>query len=148
MYATTAELLATGMIPQDHGLSDATIAKNIEGASREVDGKVGNDYPVRSGGWKFETAPDTPHSILRVCLWLSASDILLALGIIERAESGPPMWVTYRNLALKDLDLIRMKKMDVYDDVGTDLDTDMPTPTTTVQASEIRTVDGVSLIGY
>lgn len=148
MYATVTELLATGMIPQDHCLEDSTIEENITNASREVDSKVGGDYPVRAGGWKFEIPPDTPHSISRVCLWLAASDILLALGIIERAESGPPMWVTYRNLALKDLELIRMKKMEVYDDAGTELDTDMPTPTTTVQAGEIRTVDGIPLVGY
>lgn len=145
MYTSRADIEASNLIPSRllDSVTGASFEVWIRSASSEIDDKVGDDYPVQSSGWKFESGPDTPESIARIARWLAASQGLLALGVGSRGDQ-PPNWEVFRGLAEKDLRLIRSGDTPVYDqDTGKELD-NPPVPITAKVPSR-PIIDGIGL---
>ena len=148
MYTSRTHIDALGLIPTrlPWDDADAKITAWITQAAREIDAGVGADFPVLSGGWKFETYPDTPDIIALTCAWLTASYVYQALGVVSR-DDGPPAWVRYREMAERKISDVRMGRMDVFGADGEATDTDTPTPIT-IKKRDAVAVGGWSLDRY
>ncbi|MDE2700886.1 MAG: hypothetical protein OXI23_18610 [Gemmatimonadota bacterium] len=128
--AIEEQSLIPAKLPWDGTTAEERFSTWIDRASREIDSGVGPDFPVLPDGWKFSSHPDTPEAVALAAEWLVASRALQALGIVARANEGPPMWVTYRKMAQEQIKGIRKKEIDVFDSDGEELDADTPTPIT------------------
>ena len=132
MYTSRTEVESLGLVPGKYPWSDAVADEKyntwVRNASREIDSEVGVDYPVLESGWKFNSPPDTPQPVVLAASWLVASYALAALGVNARAGNSPPMWVQYRGMANAKIRGIRDKKIDLFGDEGSELDTATPSP--------------------
>ena len=149
MYVSRPDLidgaLITDRIPDS--ITDTQFDTWITWASREVDAKVGLQFPVLSSGWKFESPPDTPSIIVQTAAYLVASQALRGLRTVNRQGKTVSASAEYYGMAQANLAGIRDKKIDVYGNTGADLDSDEESPVF-VQARPSASAGGFSLDLY